>query len=130
LEPTSSTDVPTSAQIRELQAALPDLLVLMGLLSRLLAKLEEPPGEIDKTLAETMAQLSALAREMTKAAESLASLAGPEGTFARIETEIAASRQEQLDQRHQIATLTQQVATLLDWLSAPLAPESGTSLPT
>ena len=69
--------------------------------------------------ADTVRRVASLARIRMEPAE-----------LARMEAETAALRREQLDQKHQIATLTRQMATLLDWLSTPLASGPKMSPPT
>ena len=105
----------------------PDLVLLTNLLSRLLAKLEEPSGELDTALAQVLTQLSTLAGTMAQAAQAFETALGPEGVLGRIEAELAAMRDEQAEQRARLDALTAETATLVDWLAAPLEDAADTT---
>ena len=106
----------------------PDLVLLTNLLSRLLAQLEEPSGELDTALAQVLTQLSALAGTMAKAAQALEAATGPEGALGRLESELAAIREEQVEQRTHIQALAAETTMLVNWLAKPLREEKAGSL--
>ena len=106
----------------------PDLVLLTNLLSRLLAKLEEPSGELDMALAQVLMQLSTVAGTMAQAAQALEAATGPEGALGRLESELAAIREEQVEQRTHIQALAAETTMLVNWLAKPLREEKAGSL--
>lgn len=109
-------ETPPSALL-DTTALQPQLQLVSGLLSRLLERLEAPSGEAAQQIAEMMSHLSALTQSLARAAEAIERISSPEGTLGQIGGELQRIGARQETQARQIAALSQQMTTMLDWLA-------------
>jgi predicted nucleic acid-binding Zn-ribbon protein len=107
-------------------ALQPQLLLMSGLLSRLLERLEAPSGETDQQIAEVLSQLSALTQNLARTAEAMERIVSHEGPLGQIGAEVQRIRARQEIQERQLAVVSQRTAMILDWLAGEPTMEGAT----
>ena len=110
------------------------LLLVSGLLSRLIERLEAPSGEASEQIAEVLSRLSALTLSLTRTAEAMERIASEKGALGQIGLQLARMAARQEAQDRQLAAIAHRTATMMDWLAGgaaleetAIAPGSGTT---
>ena len=116
-EPSSPVPKTPPSALPDTTAMQPQLQLVSGLLSRLLERLEAPSGEAAQQIAEMLSHLSTLTQSLARAAEAMERISAPEGTLGQIGTELQRIGAYQEAQAQQIAVLSQQMVTMMDWLA-------------
>lgn len=116
-EPTSSAPKTPPLALPEATTLQPQLQLVSGLLSRLLERLEVPSGDAAQQIAEMMSSLSAMTQSLARAAEAMERISAPEGTLGQIGADLHHIAAKQEAQAGQIAVLSQQMTTIMDWLA-------------
>ena len=90
-----------------------NLSLLTTLLLRLLERLEAPSGDLSQFMAKMIEELTLLVRLMEETSQRLTASPDQDRRLERMEMQIEAMRTEQ-------AVQGQRIATLMEWLEAPM----------
>lgn len=116
-EPASPAPETRTSALPDSTALQPQLQLVSGLLSRLLERLDAPSGDAAQQIAEMLQHLAALTQSLARAAEAMERISAPVGTLGQIGTELQRIGARQEAQAQQIAVLSQQMVTMMNWLA-------------